>query len=78
MSLIQRVGNGFQVVVEQVGVDVERHGRGLVSDRPASVRYHDRAALLRWFQPEQLDELEVITGAGNVRTVMLTAGTPLE
>lgn len=44
---------------------------------PATVRYNERAALLRWFLPEQLDDLDAITGNGNIRTVMLTAGTPL-
>lgn len=53
---------------------------GLIAQQsigPATVRYNERAALLRWFQPEQLDELDAITGTGNVHTVMLTAGTPL-
>ncbi|AZS48390.1 hypothetical protein [Microbacterium oxydans] len=53
---------------------------GLIAQQtigPAAVRYHDRAALLRWFLPEQLDELDAMTGSGNIRTVMLTAGTPL-
>ncbi len=44
---------------------------------PATVRYHNRAAFLMWFMPEQLDELDAISGSGNIRTVMLTAGTPL-
>lgn len=40
---------------------------------PANVRYNSRAALLKWFLPEQLDELDAIVGLGNVRSVRTPA-----
>ncbi|WP_404474835.1 hypothetical protein [Microbacterium aerolatum] len=40
---------------------------------PANVRYNARAALLKWFLPEQLDELDAIVGLGNVRSVRMAA-----
>lgn len=40
---------------------------------PANVRYNARAHLLKWFLPEQLDDLDVIVGIGNVRTVRMPA-----
>lgn len=40
---------------------------------PANVRYNSRAALLKWFLPEQLDELDAIVGSGNVRSVRTPA-----
>jgi len=39
----------------------------------ASVRYSDRAQLLRWFLPEQLDELDMLVGRGTVRSVRTPA-----
>ncbi|GAA1736871.1 hypothetical protein [Microcella frigidaquae] len=39
----------------------------------ASVRYSDRAALLSWFQPEQLAELDMLCGLGTVRSVRTPA-----
>jgi hypothetical protein len=39
----------------------------------ASVRYNSRAALLKWFLPEQLDELDAIVGSGNIRSVRTPA-----
>lgn len=49
---------------------------GLVDSQavgPANVRYNSRAALLKWFLPEQLDELDAIVGSGNVRSVRAPA-----
>lgn len=49
---------------------------GLVDSQavgPANVRYNSRAALLKWFLPEQLDELDAIVGSGNVRSVRTPA-----
>jgi hypothetical protein len=49
---------------------------GLVGSQtigPANVRYDSRAALLKWFLPEQLDELDAIVGLGNVRFVRTPA-----
>lgn len=49
---------------------------GLVDSQaagPANVRYNARAALLKWFLPEQLDELDAIVGLGNVRSVRTPA-----
>lgn len=49
---------------------------GLVDSQavgPANVRYNSRAALLKWFLPEQLDELDAIVGIGNVRSVRTPA-----
>lgn len=49
---------------------------GLVGSQtigPANVRYDSRAALLKWFPPEQLDELDAIVGLGNVRFVRTPA-----
>ncbi len=49
---------------------------GLVDSQavgPANVRYNSRAALLKWFLPEQLDELDAIVGVGNVRSVRTPA-----
>lgn len=49
---------------------------GLVESQavgPANVRYSSRAALLKWFLPEQLDELDAIVGIGNVRSVRTPA-----
>lgn len=49
---------------------------GLVDSQavgPANVRYNSRAALLKWFLPEQLDELDAIAGLGNVRSVRMAA-----
>lgn len=40
---------------------------------PANVRYNARANLLKWFLPEQLDDLDVIVGIGNVRSVRTPA-----
>lgn len=40
---------------------------------PANVRYNARAALLKWFYPEQLDDLDAIVGIGNVRSVRTPA-----
>lgn len=40
---------------------------------PANVRYNTRAALLKWFYPEQLDDLDAIVGLGNVRSVRTPA-----
>lgn len=40
---------------------------------PANVRYNARAALLKWFYPEQLDDLDAIVGVGNVRSVRTPA-----
>lgn len=40
---------------------------------PANVRYNQRAHLLKWFLPEQLDDLDAIVGVGNVRTVRTPA-----
>jgi len=40
---------------------------------PANVRYNSRAALLKWFYPEQLDDLDAIVGVGNVRSVRTPA-----
>jgi len=40
---------------------------------PANVRYNARAALLKWFLPEQLDELDAVVGFGNVRSVRMAA-----
>lgn len=40
---------------------------------PANVRYDPRAALLKWFLPEQLDELDAIVGVGNIRSVRMPA-----
>ena len=40
---------------------------------PANVRYNARAHLLKWFLPEQLDDLDAIVGLGNVRTVRMPA-----
>lgn len=40
---------------------------------PANVRYNSRAALLKWFLPEQLDELDAMVGLGNVRSVRMAA-----
>lgn len=39
----------------------------------AGVRYADRAALLGWFQPEQLAELDRLCGLGSVRSVRTPA-----
>lgn len=39
----------------------------------ASVRYSDRAQLLKWFLPEQLDELDMLCGRGSVRSVRTPA-----
>lgn len=39
----------------------------------ASVRYSDRAQLLNWFLPEQLDELDRLVGRGTVRSVRTPA-----
>lgn len=44
---------------------------------PASVRYSSRAHLSMWFLPEELRDLDSILDTGTIRTVMLTAGTPL-
>lgn len=49
---------------------------GLVDSQavgPANVRYNSRAALLKWFLPEQLDELDAIVGVGNIRSVRTPA-----
>lgn len=49
---------------------------GLVESQtigPANVRYNSRAALLKWFLPEQLDELDAMVGLGNVRSVRMAA-----
>ncbi|MEU4016183.1 hypothetical protein AB0E56_13070 [Microbacterium sp. NPDC028030] len=49
---------------------------GLVESQavgPANVRYNARAALLKWFLPEQLDELDAMVGLGNVRSVRMAA-----
>lgn len=35
---------------------------------PASVRYLDRAALSRWFMPEELDQMDDLSGVGNIRS----------
>lgn len=40
---------------------------------PANVRYNNRAALLRWFLPEQLSELDVLAGIGSIRSVRTPA-----
>lgn len=40
---------------------------------PANVRYNSRAALLRWFLPEQLSELDVLAGIGSIRSVRTPA-----
>lgn len=40
---------------------------------PANVRYNTRASLLKWFLPEQLDELDAMVGLGNVRSVRMAA-----
>jgi hypothetical protein len=40
---------------------------------PSNVRYNARAALLKWFLPEQLDDLDAIVGIGNVRSVRTPA-----
>lgn len=40
---------------------------------PANVRYNNRAGLLKWFLPEQLDELDAMVGLGNVRSVRMAA-----
>ncbi|MDA4894830.1 hypothetical protein PFZ55_49015 [Streptomyces sp. MS2A] len=40
---------------------------------PANVRYNARAHLLKWFLPEQLDDLDAIVGLGNVRSVRMPA-----
>lgn len=47
---------------------VESQGIG-----PASVKYNTRASLLKWFLPEQLDELDAMVGLGNVRSVRMAA-----
>lgn len=39
----------------------------------AAVRYSDRAQLLGWFLPEQLDELDRLCGRGTVRSVRTPA-----
>lgn len=62
-SVMRRLSHPGQVSQQTIG--------------PATVRFNERAALLRWFLPEQLDDLDAITGSGNVRTVILTTGTPL-
>lgn len=38
-----------------------------------SVRYNDRAAAARWFEPEELDALDAATHTGGVRTVRTPA-----
>ncbi|MBT2473306.1 hypothetical protein J7E68_01620 [Microbacterium sp. ISL-103] len=53
---------------------------GLVDSQavgPANVRYNSRAALLKWFLPEQLDELDAIAGLGNVRSIRMAAPDPI-
>lgn len=40
---------------------------------PASVRYNDRAALLRWFAADQLDELDMLCGIAGTRTIRTPA-----
>jgi len=40
---------------------------------PANVRYNQRAHLLKWFLPEQLDELDAIVGSGSIRSVRMAA-----
>lgn len=40
---------------------------------PANVKYNARAGLLKWFLPEQLDELDAIVGVGNIRSVRTPA-----
>jgi hypothetical protein len=65
----------FSAAADAIEDRLQRPGGGLIQQSigPASARYSDRSALLRWFPPERLDELDVLVGLGGIRTVRTPA-----